>query len=160
MSTIETDGMSSRDKIQNWLMAEGWNLSEQTQSDLAWLIRAEDEGSRRILIGQSKIRPGQIHLEAHVNIAEEQRNRFNKLPEEKKQEILWRLRFRLLGMNIDFAGVGDPMSTVILTQRIYMDGLTNDRFIQRFLTVRNAIIAVIWSIIQDFDGVDAPVEST
>ena len=40
MSEAEKD---VRDKIQNWLMAEGWNIAEQAHPDLAWLIRAEEE---------------------------------------------------------------------------------------------------------------------
>ncbi|MEJ2167166.1 MAG: DUF2299 family protein [Desulfobacterales bacterium] len=59
---------------------------------------------------------------------------------------MWNLRYRLLQMNVDFVGVAEPIQDVILTQRIYLDGLTKDAFIQRFLTVRNAIIAVIWSM--------------
>jgi hypothetical protein len=95
-----------------------------------------------------------------VNVAEEHRSKFGSLPEEKRREILWRLRFRLLGMNVDFAGVTEPMQAVMLTQRIYLDGLTKDTFLQRFLTVRNAVIAVIWSIMQDLEGVEPPSEST
>lgn len=41
-----------------------------------------------------------------------------------------------------------------------MDGLTKDAFIQRFLMVRNAVITVIWSIMQDLEGVEPPAEST
>ena len=44
-STDET-----RDKVQNWLMSEGWQLAEPTHPDFAWLIRAEDGGERRILV--------------------------------------------------------------------------------------------------------------
>jgi hypothetical protein len=62
-------------------------------------------------------------------------------------------------MNVDFAGVADPMQGVMLTQRIYLDGLTKDSFIQRFLIVRNAVITVIWSIMQDLEGVEPPAES-
>lgn len=149
-----------RDKIQSWLMAEGWNLAEQDHPDLAWLIRAEDSGARKILVGRNKVRPDLIHLEARVYIADEHRGKFESLPEEKRREILWRLRFRLLMMNMDFAGVAEPMEAVVLTQRIYLDGLTKDAFIQRFLTVRNAVIAVIWSIMQDLEGVEPPAEST
>ena len=148
-----------RDKIQNWLMAEGWNIAEQAHPDLAWLIRAEDAGGRRILVGQSKVRPDQIHLEALVTIADEHRKKFESLSEDKRREILWKLRFRLLLMNVDFAGVAEPMQGVMLTQRIYLDGLTKDSFIQRFLIVRNAVITVIWSIIQDLEGVEPPAES-
>ena len=159
MSGAEKE-QDARDKIQTWLMAEGWNIAEQAHPDLTWLIRAEDAGGRRILIGQSKVRPDLIHLEARVDVADEHRNKFGGLPEEKRRQILWKLRFRLLMMNVDFAGVAEPMQAVLLTQRIYMDGLTKDGFIQRFLTIRNAVIAVIWSIMQELEGVEPPAEST
>ena len=158
MSGAEKE-QEARGKIQNWLMAEGWNIAEQAHPDLAWLIRAEDAGGRRILVGQSKVRPDQIHLEALVTIADEHRKKFESLSEDKRREILWKLRFRLLLMNVDFAGVAEPMQGVMLTQRIYLDGLTKDSFIQRFLIVRNAVITVIWSIIQDLEGVEPPAES-
>lgn len=151
---------STRDRIQNWLLSEGWNLAEQAHPELTWLIRAEDGGGRRILVGQNKVRPDLIHLEARVNIAEEHRSKFESLPEEKRRENLWKLRFRLLMMNVEFIGVTEPMQAVLLTQRMYLDGLTKDAFIQRFLVVRNAVIAVVWSIIQDLEGVEAPAEST
>jgi hypothetical protein len=63
-------------------------------------------------------------------------------------------------MNVDFVGVAEPLQDVILTQRIYLDGLTKDAFIQRFLTVRNAGIAVIWSSIQYLEDVKPPAKST
>jgi len=162
MSTSEKEQNmeATRDKVQNWLMSEGWQIAEQPHPDLAWLIRAEDAGGRRILVGQGKVREDLIHLEARVNLADEHRQKFESLPEDKRREILWKLRFRLLMMNVDFAGVAEPMQAVVLTQRIYLDGLTKDAFIQRFLIVRNAVIAVIWSIIQDLEGVEPPAEST
>jgi hypothetical protein len=150
----------TRDKVQNWLMSEGWQISEQSHPDMAWLIRAEDVGQRKILVGQNKAREDQIHLEASVGVADEHRQKFESLPEERRREILWNLRFRLLSMNVDFLGVAEPIQTVVLTQRTYLDGLTKDGFIQRFLTVRNAVIAVIWSIIQDLEDVEPPAEST
>jgi hypothetical protein len=159
-SEREQNVEATRDEVQNWLMSEGWQIAEQPHPDLAWLIRAEDAGGRRILVGQNKVREDQIHLEAHVNIADENRQKFESLPEDRRREILWTLRFRLLSMNVDFAGVAEPMQAVVLTQRIYLDGLTKDAFIQRFLMVRNAVIAVIWSIIQDLEGVEPPAEST
>ncbi len=150
----------ARDKIQNWLMNEGWQIAEQAHPGMTWLIRAEDAGGRKILVGQSNARTDMIHLEARVNIEDDYRQRFESLPEDKRSEILWGLRFRLLQMNVDFAGVTDPMAAVVLTQRIYLDGLTKDAFLQRFLIVRNAEIAVIWSVIQNLEGVEPPAEST
>ena len=159
-SEKEKNFEATRDQVQNWLMSEGWQISEQPHPDLAWLIRAEDATQRRILVGQNQARQDQIHLEARVNITEEHRKKFESLPEDRRREILWTLRFRLLSMGVEFAGVTEPMEAVLLTQRIYLDGLTKDAFIQRFQIVRNAVIAVIWSIIQDLEDVEPPAEST
>jgi hypothetical protein len=150
----------TRDKVQNWLMSEGWQIAEPTHPEFAWLIRAEDGGERRILVGQNKAREDRIHLEATIRISDDHRKQFESLPEEKRREVLWNLRYQLLQMNVDFIGVAEPIENVILTQRIYLDGLTKDAFIQRFLTVRNAIIAVIWSTIKDLAEVKPPAEST
>jgi len=150
----------ARDKVQKWLMSEGWQIAEQTHPDMTWLIRAEDAGGRRIVVGQNKARQDLIHLEAAVDLSDEYRKMFESFPEDKRREILWNLRFQLLFMNVDFTGVADPMQAVVLTQRIYLDGLTKDAFIQRFLVVRNAVILVIWSIIQYLEGVEPPAEST
>ena len=149
-----------RDKVQNWLMSEGWQIAEPTHPDFAWLIRAEDGGERKILVGQNKAREDRIHLEANVRIADEHRKQFESLPDDKRREALWNLRYQLLQLNVDFVGVAEPIEEVILTQRIYLDGLTKDAFIQRFLTVRNAVIAVIWSTIKDLMDVKPPAEST
>ncbi|HDI60122.1 MAG TPA: DUF2299 domain-containing protein [Desulfobacteraceae bacterium] len=159
MTDTEKNVDGTREKIQNWLMGEGWTLAEQSHPDLAWLIRAQDAGGRRILVGQNKQRPDLIHLEARVDISEEHQQKFALQAAERRSEVLWRLRFRLLEMNVDFAGITDPMATVILTQRIYLDGMTRDAFMQRFLRVRNAVIAVIWSVLQDLEGVEVPAES-
>ena len=151
---------ATRDDVQRWLMSEGWQISEQPHPHAEWLIRAEDAAKRRILVGLNKARPDRIHLEARVNLADEHRRMFENLPGEKRREILWDLRFRLLAMNLDFAGVAEPMQTVLLTQRIYLDGLTKDDFLQRFSIVRNAVITVTWSVIRNLEGVRPPAEST
>ena len=49
-------------------------------------------------------------------------------------------------MSVDFSGIGEPLERVTVAQRIYLDGLTKDRFLQRVAVVKNALIAVIWSI--------------
>ncbi|MBN1102459.1 MAG: hypothetical protein JXL84_03495, partial [Deltaproteobacteria bacterium] len=70
---------ATRDKVQNWLMNEGWQLAEQSRPNMAWLVRAEDGAQRRILVGQFKARPDHIQLEARVQFAEEHRKKFESL---------------------------------------------------------------------------------
>jgi hypothetical protein len=160
MNAKEQNMEVTRDKVQSWLMSEGWQISEQTHPDMAWLITAQDAGGRKIAVGQNKARQDHLHMEAAVEPSDEYRKLFENLPEEKRREILWKLRFQLLRMNVDFAGIAEPMTAVLLTQRIYLDGLTKDAFIQRFQMVRNAVLSVIFSIIQHLEGVEPPAEST
>ena len=162
MSENEKDRSTdtTRDQVQNWLMSEGWQIAEPTHPEFAWLIRAEDGGERKILVGQNKAREDRVHLEANVKISDDHRKLFEGLAEDKRKEVLWNLRFQLLQMNVDFVGVAEPLQDIILTQRIYLDGLTKDAFIQRFITVRNAVIAVIWSSIQYLEDVKPPAKST
>ena len=75
---------------------------------------------------------------------------------EVKDAILWELRFRLLNMSVDFSGIGEPLERVTVAQRIYLDGLTKDRFLQRVAVVKNALIAVIWSIGRRLSHLPAP----
>ena len=159
MADQEQETSETREKVQNWLMGEGWQISEQPHPDAEWLIRAEDAAQRRILIGQNKARPDMILLEARVNLADEHQEMFEKLPEKTRRLTLWNLRFRLLSLNVDFAGVAEPIKTVLLTQRIYLDGLTKDNFLQRFSIVRNAVVMVIWSITRQLEGVEPPAET-
>ena len=80
----------TRDKVQKWLMSEGWQISEQPHPDVLWLIRAEDAAQRRILIGKNKARPDQLHLEARVNLAQEHQKMFENL-------------FRMRGYDLPYA---------------------------------------------------------
>jgi hypothetical protein len=135
-----------RERIQTWLLGEGWQLSEKTHGDAVWLLEARDGGGRHLVVGQKRGKGDQILLEGAVAIAEPHRRQLAALPEEGRQRLLWDLRFTLLGLGVEFHGVEEPLTRVMVGQRIYSDGLTKDRFLQRVSQVRNGVIAVIWSV--------------
>lgn len=146
----ETDTGSSpaavREKVQAWLMGEGWSVSEKNHADATWLIQAEDRAGRKLLVGQARSPEDQLRIQATVAVAPEHKAKFESLPPETREDALWDLRFRLLGMSVEFDGLGEPLERVTVTQRIYLDGLTKDSFLLRVAAVKNALIAVIWSI--------------
>jgi len=145
-----------RDQVQTWLMGEGWSLSEKSNEGASWLVQAEDPAQRRLLVGQTKSPADQVRIQATVVVATDHREHFEALPAEVKDAILWELRFRLLNMSVDFSGIGEPLERVTVAQRIYLDGLTKDRFLQRVAVVKNALIAVIWSIGRRLSHLPAP----
>jgi hypothetical protein len=145
-----------RDQVQTWLMGEGWSLSEKSNEGASWLLQAEDPAQRRLLVGQTKSPADQVRIQATIVVAADHREHFEALPAEVKDAILWELRFRLLNMSVDFSGIGEPLERVTVAQRIYLDGLTKDRFLQRVAVVKNALIAVIWSIGRRLSHLPAP----
>lgn len=135
-----------RAQVQTWLLGEGWRLTEKSHGDALWLLEARDAAGRHLVVGQKQGKQDQILLEGAVGIAPQHGTQIEGLPFADRQELLWDLRFTLLGLGVEFQGVEEPLTRVMVGQRIYFDGLTKDRFLQRVSQVRNGIIAVIWSV--------------
>jgi hypothetical protein len=152
---MEQQTADTRAKVQSWLLGEGWSLTEKNHDDAVWLLEARDGGGRHIVTGQKKGATDQVLLEGVVGIADAHQEQFAALPAEVRQELLWELRFALLNMGVEFSGVQEPFNRVMVGQRIYHDGLTQDRYLQRVSQVRSAIIAVIWTIARRL-GLGAP----
>lgn len=137
-----------RAKVQNWLLGEGWRLAEKTHDDAVWLVEAQDAGGRHLVVGQKKGRTDQVLLEAAVALSDPHRERFERLSHEERQALMWDMRFRILHLGVECSGIQEPLLRIVLGQRIYLDGLTQDRFLQRVSQVRNGVIAVIWTVAQ------------
>ncbi len=150
LSSHEPDAEGLRSRIQKWLLAEGWRLREKQHEDAAWLVDGEDGAGRHIVVGQKKGVPDQVLIQGAVLLSDQHRQQFETLAPAERQDLLWDLRFRLLGLGVEFSGVQDPLQTVNVSQRIYSDGLTKDRFLQRASRVRNGILAVLWTISRRF----------
>ncbi len=145
-----------RERIQAWLLAEGWSISEKSHESAFWLIQVEDRAQRKLLVGQARSPRDQLRIQAAIAVAPDHRSAFQGLPESVRQDLLWELRFRLLSMNVEFTGISEPLEKVTVTHKVYMDGLTKDRFLDRVAIVRNAVIAVVWSIVRRLGTVPPP----
>ncbi len=147
-----------RARITSWLLAEGWQLAEKNHEDAVWLLEASDSQGRHLVVGLRKGKTEQVLLEGAVALSDQHRERFLALPHPTRQDLLWDLRFTLLALGVDFHGVQEPFERVVLGQRIYQDALTRDRFTQRVSQVRNAILAVLWTVARRLDQAAPPPE--
>lgn len=152
----EPDLEDVKARIQAWLQGEGWKLSAGSHPDADWLIVAEDSARRRLVVGQARQPSDQIRIQAAVDLAPDHRTKFATLPARVRGMVLWDLRFRLLELNVEFKGLGEPLERVTVTQRIYLDGLTKDRFLQRVGVTKNALIMVIWTVLRNLGDAAPP----
>jgi hypothetical protein len=151
---MTTEGDSARNqrsqqiqsKIQAWLMEEGWRIRQEQAPDAEWFVSGESEARVRIGVGQRKGSPDQIIVQGSVTIDQAHQDKINKLPKDERGKFLWDLRFSLLNLGVEFSGVTEPPQEIRISQRIYEDGLTKDRFLQRVSQVRNGVLNVLWMI--------------
>ena len=150
-STATPYAVDKRSRIQSWLMQEGWKIAEGIHPNASWVINAsQNSGFTLVVIQPSNLRD-QVVIQAGVNIDDNAQKLLVAMEGAQRRALLWELRFDLLKMGVDFGGFEDPPKHLTVTQRMYDDGLTKDRFLQRVTKIKNAQVLIIWTLQRSFD---------
>jgi hypothetical protein len=146
-SSSSPQSQDKRTKVQGWLMQEGWQIAELPVLEGAlWVIQATNSVGHVVLIIQPAHLPERLDIQGNLTIGPEHQRMLGEMNGSERQDIIWKLRFDLLQLKVDFGGFTEPLTNVFISQRIYNDGLTRDRFLQRITQVKAGIIMVIWSL--------------
>lgn len=140
-----------RNRIQSWLMQEGWKIGEAHHPQASWVVSASHDTGLSIVAAQPANAPDRIDVQASVTISDDHQKQIAMMDVKQRQDLWWRLRFDLLRLGIDFQGFDEPVRQISVMQRIYDDGLTKDRFLQRVSKIKNAQALTIWSIRRDLN---------
>lgn len=132
-----------RARLEGWLAADGWTLSEAAATDAEWLVVAFHPSGIRIQVGQKPERPDVVLLQASVSLSAEHRERLTTLPPAQRVELLWDLRLDLLRSGVEFDGLGEPLDRVRLHLRLYVEDLTRTGFLERVDRLRHLVLLVI-----------------
>lgn len=136
----------TQSQIIKWLVQDGWKVSDSPSGDAEWLVTCEDDAGRRLVVGQKKNRPDLVILQGGVTLPDLQREVGDRLRPKSRESMLWDLRLFLLQMGVEFGGIEWPLDKVRVSQRLYVDSLSHNEFVQLLLRIKNALLAVIWSV--------------
>jgi hypothetical protein len=150
-STGSARGENKRSRIQSWLMQEGWQIGEVQHPKASWVIGAKQESGFAVVIAQPTSPVDCVHIEATVRIDPHHQKMIAAMDGKLRAELWWRLRFGLLKLGVEFGPIQDGVTNLNVTQRMYDDGLTKDRFLQRVGKIRNAQVLILWTINRTFD---------
>lgn len=142
---------NKRARIQAWLMQEGWKIGEGQHPQAQWLISATNERGFALVVVQPSNGPDRIDIQAGVTIDEGIQKLIAGMEPKLRQDLFWGLRFELLKMGVDFAGFDEPVKLLNVSQRMYDDGLTKDRFVQRMSKIKNGQVLILWTLRRAFD---------
>ncbi len=137
-----------RHQISDWLLAEGWKLTDMSSKaeGAAWAIEGRDANKRVVVFGQGARKPDALVMQAPITIDEPSRARLAVLGSGKNEELGWEIRFQLVHMGIQFSGLTLPLERFVLISRVYVDDLRRNGFFERLDRLQGAITATIWVI--------------
>ena len=145
-----------KEQVRNWLMEDGWSLRQETPPQTLWAFLAEDQFGRKIVVGQRANREDEVVIQGSVNIGDDTTDRIDRLNEDERNTLLWDLRFELVKTNLEFSGISLPLKRVEVIERIFLDGLTKDCFLQRASEVRKGVLIVLWMLARKFAQQPSP----
>jgi hypothetical protein len=133
------------DRIRKWLLDEGWQLTEQAATKIRFAFVAQDGTGLKMVISQPADKADRLSISANVTIDDKANKMLGALPQKKRREFLWNLRFALLQTDVEFGGISEPLKQVSVGEPIFYDGLSKDRFMEKLSQVRKAILLILWS---------------
>lgn len=133
-----------QEKVQAWLMEEGWSLRKESDPKAIWVFTAEDRFGRKVGVGQEVGKEDMVVMQATVTLDEDTINRIAQLPKPERDEIIWNLRFEVIRTELEFDGLGEPLEKISVGTRIFSDALTKDLFLLRTSQVRKGLLIIQW----------------
>ena len=143
---------SKQTRLQDWVLQEGWQVGAvQFSGDAQWAFTATNQAGHVLVIAQPKPYPDQIFIQATINFDDSVRTQLEKVNQQKRKRLFWDIRLELLRVGVEFEGVSEPLKAIVVTQRIYDDGLNKDTFAQRTYQVKSALLTIGWMLGRELD---------
>jgi hypothetical protein len=144
------EAVQMRERIRGWLLEEEWTVRQETVPDADWALVADNGIGVKVNVRQPLGRSGVAQLLGSIALDEDGQGKLMTMKPEERKDLLWDLRFLLLGLGVDFGGLDEVPTRIVVALQIYEDGLTKDSFLRRIGQVNNATLAVVWSFARKF----------
>ena len=132
-------------QISEWLGQDGWNAVETHSDETEWLLAAEDDRGRKIVVGQVNGTADLIKIIATIDFSDDLTKQIQSRSD--RDELIWDLRFDLLRAGLEFSGVEQPLESIDLVQDIHKDeSFSRDRFLRRVDDVKRGVLIVTWTL--------------
>lgn len=142
-----------REQIKTWLSERGY-FSRQAASEeyMNWMLEAQGIPFS-FLIGEPTAESDTLLLMVIVQLSDAQLH-INNLSPQQHQDLLFRMRFRLMNIDVNFDLIED-LSKVIFTQYLFQDEITKGAFWRTVALLSKAMLCVQWTLDEQFGTFDA-----
>ena len=149
-----------KDKIQKWLLDEGYKIQTVPNEKASFAIMATDSQDIKTQIIQPKGKDDLAVIVAGITFSEEQQSALKNKEVKERTRILWEMRFGLLNMGVGFGGITVPIKNIQVSTHIYHDGLNKNAFMEKIAQVKRAVLFVLWSINKELGEIKPQLDSS
>lgn len=146
-----------RVKLEQWLTEEGYVTKALKDAQTHFTFAVEHRLGIILTVGQLLKNKDRITIIGTLDISDEDQKKLREIPEKQRNDFLWDLKFALLSNDIPFEMLANNLIPyrILVTQAIWYDGLTKDRFMQTIHRAIKAVVMVLWKFDQ-LSGAPAP----
>jgi hypothetical protein len=150
-------------KVREWLVEDGLYKDKVTDENADFHFLAEIPPNSRQFIDVvfPKNRDDMIVIASGVRLADEHYSALMSLSSERREELLWDIRFKLLFLETGFQivpGVQDPR-IFQFTRELYFDGLNKNVFMDALKQIYRCKLFIVWTMQKLFGGSGEEIHS-
>lgn len=137
-----------REKIEQWLVEEGQFNRYVDHPNAHWVLLANHPKSQptTVSIINPRTSPDRALVEVSVNIADDVRQLFQRLPVQQRESVLRQLSMELNRFPISFGMIHPQgiLQQLVLQQEIFSDGLSKHALFTAIQNVYKAFLQSQW----------------
>lgn len=134
------------EQVRNWLMEEDLFREKiyDENANFHYLINFPNNNTMDII--NPKTKEDVLIIGCATEVSQEEKNIIKSSPKEMNQEFIWKIRFSLNEMFLDFEleHPNDQLTRFIITEDIFEDGLTKHTLIKTIKKVFKGKLQCIW----------------
>lgn len=147
-------------RIKKWLEEEGYTIQLSSEKEWEFIIHVIDPFEKGIDIAISqRVGMGIMGIVTGISLPKNIIAIFEKLDKGSKIELIQSLHRTLLSMIQDHVVDGD-LKKISITERVYVENLTRQKFMESFIKLRNTLLYLIAVLRHTFGQEEAPQPST
>jgi len=149
MFSSETNPTDLGHTIKDWLVAEGLKASNQADPNAIFKLLINHPAEVPVQIWQEIGWKDKIMIMSTINFDTPALQKFETLPEDLRNDVLWQIRFLLIAHGVTFKFQPPKASwpqQIQVSKILYYDGVTKDRFMEWVLKAVEAVLLISWTV--------------
>ena len=117
--------------IRDWLDDPSFQFQRRMNAECLFQFVVTDEQGRAITVSRSKAKPSQLGLTTAITLADEHRQKYERLSDNEKENITHNLRIEMARYRIGYSGINRGLERVVLGDVVLLDNALTEFYLRQ-----------------------------